>query len=764
MKRQINLVIFLLAFINNVISQNNVIDNYNVTWNEKSKIVSDAMPLGNGTTGALVSVVENGHLWISTRHIDAWSEAHRLLKLGDLEIIFFPNPFENSFSQELVMRESAIYLKGDNGFESKIWIDANKDIIHVENNSKKEFKVTIDLHSWRKYPKVIKETNLKGIPKGVTESSDVIVDNDQNALLWYHRNSTNKAFEWTIKSLEIPLRNDLNNVLENRTFGAMVTGTGLKSVSKNSISSKSQKNNHIKIFVFNEQSETAEDWLKSIKKISQTKLNLKKDWKNHAAWWNEFWEKSYIHIAGTNEAETTSAGYAYAMYLNAMAGEGEFPIIWNGSMYAPNLSEVPQRNHTGFKYFKDPDHRSWGNLMLHQNVRLPFYSMNAAGQFNYTQSFIDLYMRGFELMKEHTKATFGHEGTVIRESTTLWGVIAPGVYGVNRKGLKPGEQESVWHRTHWNAGLEVAWYFSEHYDYTQDEKFAKDTLVPFASEVVKFFDVHWPHKDGKLYFPEVHVLESFRKADNPMPFVAGLKSVLQRLLNLSAHLTTESDRKYWREVLARVPDIPKTQRNGHTTLANAEVMKSPKVNVEVAELYSVFPYQIYGVGKPDLELAQVTYQNRSTLIEEGIFKSPRWAKGHLRGGWHPESIMAAMVGLIDSVQKEVVWALHRPVPEQRFPGFFKSTHDGTPDVQHSSVAATALQRMILQDVDEKMVLMPAWPKEWNCDFKLYAKQNTIIQGEIVNGTIQDLEVFPKERKKDLYLGVDLKVPDKSIWK
>jgi len=143
MKRQINLVIFLLAFINNVISQNNVIDNYNVTWNEKSKIVSDAMPLGNGTTGALVSVVENGHLWISTRHIDAWSEAHRLLKLGDLEIIFFSNPFENSFSQELVMRESAIYLKGDNGFESKIWIDANKDIIHVENNSKKKLKLQL---------------------------------------------------------------------------------------------------------------------------------------------------------------------------------------------------------------------------------------------------------------------------------------------------------------------------------------------------------------------------------------------------------------------------------------------------------------------------------------------------------------------------------------------------------------------------------------------------------------------------------------------
>lgn len=751
-------VILLIQFVfqSDGISQKNIIDNYNVSWTKTSTIASDAMPLGNGTTGALVSVLEDGHIWISLRHIDAWSEAHRLLKLGDIEIAVSPNPFEANFKQELILSQGTIMLEGEGGFRSKIWIDANHEVIHLENSSDKKFSIEASLHNWRNKPKIIKETNLAGIPDGVEESADVIVENEKNALIWYHRNQTNKAFDWAIKALEIPNPGKLHNVLENRTFGAWVCGDNMTSRSKTNITSGFAKKNHLRIHTLVNQATGVEAWMKELEKATLQKSN-NKAWKAHVAWWSNFWNTSYIHLSGSEEAETTSAGYAYVMYLNAMAGEGEFPIIWNGSMFAPALSEVPQRNHTGFKYFKDPDHRSWGNLMLHQNVRLPFYSMNAAGQFDYTQTFIDLYMRGFPLMKDHTLAVFGHEGTVIRESTTLWGVVAPGVYGIDRKGLEPGQQKSVWHRTHWNAGLEVAWFLSKHYDYTQNEKFATDTLIPFANEVVKFFDVHWPHRDGKLYFPDVHVLETFRKADNPMPFVAGLRSVLQRLLNLPKNLSTEAQRKYWKEVLDRVPEIPTRDRNGTTILANAEVMKSQKVNVEVAELYAVFPFHLFGVGLPQLEMAQETYKNRTTLVDDVGGKNPGWSPGHIRGGWHPESIMAAMVGLTDSVKMEVIWALHRPVPEQRYPGFYKSTHDGTPDVQHSSVAATALQRMILQDVGEKIVIMPAWPKDWNCDFKLFAKKNTIVEGKIVNGKLTELSTSPKSREKDVFIGQELKL-------
>lgn len=740
------------------------VDEYNVSWTEKSKIASDAMPLGNGTTGALVSVLENGHVFISVRHIDAWSEAHRLLKLGDVEIEIFPNPFENTFKQELVLNDGVIYLEGNDGFKSKIWVDKNSEVIHVENNSDSKFKLNVKLHNWRNEPKLIKETNLKGIPGGITESADVIVKDNKKAITWYHRNTTTKAFDWTIKALEIPKPKGLDNVLENRTFGAMIVGDKMTNTSDTSMISKARSCNHLKIYTLNKRVESVDEWLTTIENGTSKKTSLTSNWQSHVGWWNKFWKSSYIHLTGFKEAKQTSAGYAYTMYLNAMAGEGEFPIIWNGSMFAPDLNEVLQRNHTGIKHFKDKDHRSWGNLMLHQNVRLPFYSMNAAGQFKYTDPFINVYLRGFDLMKEHTHKVFNHGGTVIRESTTLWGVIAPGVYGVDRAGLEPGQQQSKWHRTHWNAGLEVAWYLSEHYDYTLDETFAKESFIPFASEIVSFFDVHWPHINGKLYFPDVHVLESFRDADNPMPFIAGLNSVLNRLLDLPEHLTTKSDRIYWTELLDRVPEVPTRMRNGIKILANAEVIKSKKANIEVAELYSVFPYQLYGVGLPNLKLAQDTYKNRTTLVDDVGGENPKWAPGYTRGGWHPEAIMAAMVGLTDSVQKEVVWALHRPVPEQRYPGFFMSTHDGTPDVQHSSVAATALQRMILQDVHDKIVLLPAFPKEWSGEFKLYAKRNTIIEGKIVEGEIKELQLISTDRKKDVVIGQKLEVPKAEIWK
>ena len=126
--------------------------------------------------------------------------------------------------------------------------------------------------------------------------------------------------------------------------------------------------------------------------------------------------------------------------------------------------------------------------------------------------------------------------------------------------------------------------------------------------------------------------------------------------------------------------------------------------------------------------------------------------------------MAAIVGLVDSAKNEVAWSLHRPVPGMRFPGFFQTTYDGVPDVQHASMAATGLQKMLLQNVGNKIILIPTWPEDWNCSFKLYAKKNTIVEGKITNGELSDLTVFPENRAKDVFIGQELKKPNASVWK
>ena len=60
-----------------------------------------------------------------------------------------------------------------------------------------------------------------------------------------------------------------------------------------------------------------------------------------------------------------------------------------------------------------------------------------------------------------------------------------------------------------------------------------------------------------------------------------------------------------------------------------------------------------------------------------------------------------------------------------------------------------LQEMLLQTDDKKIMLFPAWPKDWNVHFKLHAPYQTTIEVVYKNGKIEKLEVFPKDRKKDV---------------
>ena len=62
-----------------------------------------------------------------------------------------------------------------------------------------------------------------------------------------------------------------------------------------------------------------------------------------------------------------------------------------------------------------------------------------------------------------------------------------------------------------------------------------------------------------------------------------------------------------------------------------------------------------------------------------------------------------------------------------------------------------LQEMLLQTPGDKIVLFPAWPKEWDVNFKLYAPFNTIVEGELKNGIVESIKVFPESRAKDVII-------------
>ena len=57
-----------------------------------------------------------------------------------------------------------------------------------------------------------------------------------------------------------------------------------------------------------------------------------------------------------------------------------------------------------------------------------------------------------------------------------------------------------------------------------------------------------------------------------------------------------------------------------------------------------------------------------------------------------------------------------------------------------------LQEMLMQAVDEKIYLLPAWPKGWDVRFRLHAPQNTVVEAAVEDERLVSYKVTPSERE------------------
>jgi hypothetical protein len=74
-----------------------------------------------------------------------------------------------------------------------------------------------------------------------------------------------------------------------------------------------------------------------------------------------------------------------------------------------------------------------------------------------------------------------------------------------------------------------------------------------------------------------------------------------------------------------------------------------------------------------------------------------------------------------------------------------------PDHNWGGSGMIGVQEMLLQTDGRKIYLLPAWPKDWQVNFKLHAPYNTVVEGQVVGGKITALRVTPQQRRKDVVL-------------
>ncbi len=145
-----------------------------------------------------------------------------------------------------------------------------------------------------------------------------------------------------------------------------------------------------------------------------------------------------------------------------------------------------------------------------------------------------------------------------------------------------------------------------------------------------------------------------------------------------------------------------------------------------------------GIGNPNIEWGKNALEHR-------------WDKGHF--GWRQDDIFMAYLGLTEQAKNGLVERAGNYDKNERFSAFWGPNYDWTPDQDHGGVLMKTFQSMLMQadPYSKKIYLAPAWPKDWNAEFKLHAPYKTIIEGKVKNGTVEIVNVTPSSREKDIII-------------
>jgi hypothetical protein len=202
---------------------------------------------------------------------------------------------------------------------------------------------------------------------------------------------------------------------------------------------------------------------------------------------------------------------------------------------------------------------------------------------------------------------------------------------------------------------------------------------------------------------------------------------------------TTEDQARWLKFRSEIPEVPIQTIDGHRSIAPADKWEK-KRNAENGELYPVFPFRCFGIGLGSEDIVTWTMKNRSLKDAFGA------------ACWTQDQIHWAYAGNAEEASKGLVRRFRIASPNVRFPMFGREGPDSCPDFDHFGAGATALQRMLIQEEKGKILLLPAWPKSWDVNFKLHAMQNTTVEGEVKDGKIIHLKVTPQNRLKDVNPG------------
>lgn len=695
-----------------------------------------SLPIGNGDIGANVWVDTAGKVHLLLSKSDAWSELYRLLKPAHVVLDIEPRPFADGADFELSIANGVLTISR-NGACLRIYMDAFAPCLRLSLRTESPVKARLALDNYRKtaFDPADDDSNyfMYGARYDIAESADQVLVTGAGGVAQIHRNEES-CYEFALRHQDMAayIGREADPLL-GRTFGAGLYSPDMAADGEGLTAEEALTAMSASVFVETRFTGAAGEMSVSMDALHRkhgdfTEAGLER----HIACWNEFWTRAYVYAQGDADAEQVTRAFLYQRYMTRCADRGSAPMKFNGSLFTADQ----MKGHPG-----NYDARNWGAPYWLQNTRIMYWYLLRAGDYDAMLPLFDMYLGMMPVATARSEICFGHAGMLIPETASSFGLYPCSNYGLTdenglrRRAIRRGEAASPYIRYHYNGMLELSWMMLKYMKASGDMS-RRGRMLEFVEKTLLFFDRHFDKLDGKLVMYPVSSLETWQVCVNDAPDIAGLKAVCTELAGWEE--LPPSLQELLRELPAAVPDLPVEMKNGRRVLSPCEIRIDQKArNSENPELYAVFPYELYGLGKPELDMARLTYEQR-------LFRHD--------GGWSQDPVDAALLGLTEEAVKHMVRQSGMKDKRALFPAFWGPNFDETPDQDHGCMMQLCLINMLLQTDGDSYTAFPAWPKKWDVAFRLPVKKNVYVRGtqtEGVRSVVNEVSVGDRIRASDL---------------
>ncbi len=485
---------------------------------------------------------------------------------------------------------------------------------------------------------------------------------------------------------------------------------------------------------------------------------------DNCRWWHDFWSKSFVNLHSSDgAADGVGANYTYFLYVMASCSRGTYMPRYCGMLWGTN-----------------GDMREWGAEYWWHNQGTYYNGLEPANRPELLDPVFLTYSRNLESYERAAVQQWGSRGVWIPETTYFDGLEAlPD--GVAKEmqalylGQKPWQSRSsefmhfaegrsgMDSRWNWwllpranvvqaggeigppswtshilSSTVKIAYVYWLHYAYSLDEPWLRAEAYPVIKGAAEFYR-NYPNvyraADGKYHIRHVNNHETdWGSSDSPEELTA-MHEIFPLAIRASEILGVDAElRPEWRTMRDNLAPIPAAQ--------------------EPAEYYD-----LCNVGSDDNALRQEVISALARKYPNGMDGIPEMTVGSTLSRL---PVAAAHLGWSDKI-RHMLPALTLSKPEKlEYAGHTEwnsgvlrnrlGLHEGPGAIEceRLGMLSQALHLSLLQSVppspegEPVNYLFPAWPREWDAQFTLAARNAFVISASLRSGKIEFVAIHSRK--------------------